>query len=376
VGFTDTLPAGLTVANGTSAPCGGGALTENGGNTIALAGATIAASGTCTFSTTVTGTTAGTKNNITGAVASTNGGTGGTASASLTVTATVVPPTIAKSFGPAQVDVNGTTTLAFALTNPNSASVLTGVGFTDTLPSGLVVATPNGLTNVCGGTVTAVAGGGSVTLANGALLASGSCAITVNVTAVTTGVKNNTTSAVTSTEGGTGETASATLTVAPAAVAPPTIAKAFQRRIILLNETTSLTFTLTNPNPGAALTGVDFTDPLPEGLVVGTPSALASTCGGAAIAVDGGGEVVLSGGGLPAGGSCTISVNVTGVTVGAKRNITSPVTSTEGGTGGTASARLGVLPSPPPIPTLSPRALALLALLVAGAGASLFSRIR
>jgi hypothetical protein len=180
---------------------------------------------------------------------------------------------------------------------------------------------------------------------------------------------------VTSTEGGSGGAASATLAV-EAGVEPPTIAKHFGRGIILLNETTSLTFTLTNPNPGTAFTGMGFTDPLPDGLVVATPNALASTCGGAAIAVDGGGKVTLAGGVLPAGGSCTITVNVTGVTVGAKHNVTSSITSTEGGTGESASARLGVLPSQPPIPTLSPWALAILALLLAGAGALLFSRLR
>ena len=82
-------------------------------------------------------------------------GTGGTASASLAV---IAPPTIAKAFGTPSILVNGTTTLTFTLTNPNAGTALTGVGFTDTLPAGLVVATPNGLASTCGGTVTAVAG--------------------------------------------------------------------------------------------------------------------------------------------------------------------------------------------------------------------------
>ena len=94
--------------------------------------------------------------------------------------------------------------LTFTLTNPDAAFALTGVGFTDALPAGLVVATPNGLTSTCGGTVTAIAGSGSVALANGGLLAGDSCTIGLNVTGVTAGVKNNTTSAVSLTEGGAG----------------------------------------------------------------------------------------------------------------------------------------------------------------------------
>jgi hypothetical protein len=41
---------------------------------------------------------------------------------------------------------------------------------------------------------------------------------------------------------------------------------------------------------------------------------------------------------LPAGGSCTFAANVTGVTPGLKSNTSGAVTSTEGGTGNTASA--------------------------------------
>ena len=126
-----------------------------------------------------------------------------------------VPPTIAKAFGAATVPLNQTTSLTFTITNPNTSTTLTGVAFSDTLPAGLVIATPNGLTGSCGGgTITATAGSGSISLAGATLPASASCTFAVNVTSTTFGVKVNTTSAVTSANGGTGGTASASITVA------------------------------------------------------------------------------------------------------------------------------------------------------------------
>ena len=75
------------------------------------------------------------------------------------------PPTITKAFGAATIPLNGSTSLTFNLSNPNAGTMLTGVGFTDSLPAGLVVSTPNGLTGSCGGgTITAAAGSGSVSL--------------------------------------------------------------------------------------------------------------------------------------------------------------------------------------------------------------------
>ena len=63
---------------------------------------------------------------------------------------------------------------------------------------------------------------------------------------------------VSSTEGGTSATASASITV----VAPATIAKAFGAASIPLNGSTSVTFTISNPNNGD-LSGVAFSDTLP-----------------------------------------------------------------------------------------------------------------
>jgi arabinogalactan endo-1,4-beta-galactosidase len=126
----------------------------------------------------------------------------------------IVPPTISKAFGAASVALNAATTLTFALSNPNAGSSLSGVGFTDALPAGLVISTPNGATGSCGGgTITATAGSTSVALSGATLAANASCNFAVNVTGTSAGLQNNVTSAVTSTEGGNGKTATAGITV-------------------------------------------------------------------------------------------------------------------------------------------------------------------
>src|SRR5580692_5205385 len=127
---------------------------------------------------------------------------------------TKLPPTIAKAFGGASVALNGNTTLTFTLANPNSSLSLSGVGFTDAMPSGLTISSPNGLTGSCGGgTITAASGSTSIGLSGAALAAGASCAFMVNVMGATAGAQNNVTSAVTSTEAGNGATASAQITV-------------------------------------------------------------------------------------------------------------------------------------------------------------------
>jgi arabinogalactan endo-1,4-beta-galactosidase len=125
-----------------------------------------------------------------------------------------LPPAIAKVFGAASVSLNGTTSLTFSLSNPNTAISLSGIGFTDTFPSGLTVATPNGLAGSCGGgTITAAAGSNSVGLSGASLAAGASCTFAVNIVGTSAGAQNNVTSAVTSTESGNGSTASAQITV-------------------------------------------------------------------------------------------------------------------------------------------------------------------
>jgi hypothetical protein len=135
------------------------------------------------------------------------------------------PLNIAASFTPPTITVGSTTTLQLTITNPNSAGSSGGIAITDTLPAGLVVATPNGLVNGCGGNATATAGGSVVSLANGSLAGGGSCDLTVTVLAQNLGAYTDTTSAVTSIEGGSGNTATAGLDVTAVPIAAvPTLA--------------------------------------------------------------------------------------------------------------------------------------------------------
>ena len=119
----------------------------------------------------------------------------------------VDPPTISKAFTASTIALNGTTTLTFTLTNPNAAADLTGVAFSDTLTGGLQVNSTPGVSNTCGGgTVTAAANSTSISLSNGTITHAANCTISVTVKGTIAGTVNNTTGAVSSTNGGTGTT--------------------------------------------------------------------------------------------------------------------------------------------------------------------------
>jgi hypothetical protein len=140
--------------------------------------------------------------------------------------AAVAPPTIGAAFGAGTIALNSSTSLNFTITNPNASSGLTGVGFTDTLPAGLVIATPNNIGGGCGGAITATAGTSVVTMTGLTLGAGASCGFGINVTGTTVGTKNTATTAIASTEGGAGNSASASVVVtaagSPTTTAPPT----------------------------------------------------------------------------------------------------------------------------------------------------------
>jgi large repetitive protein len=265
-----------------------------------------------------------------------------------------VKPTIAKAFSPNPIAVNGVSTLTFTLTNTNPVP-LTGAAFNDTLPAGVQVAAAPAAATTCGGAWSPAAGNTTLTFAAGTIPASGSCTVSVNVTATTAGPHGNVSGFLSTTEGGTNTNsiASASLT----AVLPPSIAKQFAPTPILPNGTSTLTFTITNPNQNDALGGVAFGDTFPTSpgamVVAAVPNATTTGCGSPTFApVAGAGSISFSGGTIAGGGTCTVTVSVTAPAAGTYNNTSGPVShviNAQTVNGNTAAASLVVNPPNPSI---------------------------
>ncbi|MEX0958091.1 MAG: DUF6701 domain-containing protein [Burkholderiales bacterium] len=109
-------------------------------------------------------------------------------------------------------------------------------------------------------------------------------------------------------------------TTTVAVLARPVVSKAFSLPQQGINLPVALTITLANPNASYDIVGAGFTDTYPGTLVNVSPTGAATTCGGTVSATAGGNSVQLSGGTIPAGGSCTVTVNVTSATDGSFDN--------------------------------------------------------
>ena len=360
VAFTDIYPAGLTNVLGGTISCTSGSsasLTTGGagGNSIGMTSGSITPGGSCTISVIVAGSPAAVYTNTTGAVTSTNGGTGGTATATLSVGR----PAITKSFSPSTINAGGISKVTFTLANRGSLP-LTGVAFSDPLTNMLVAGAP-AVTNTCGGTVTANAGDAVISLANGGLAAIGGCTITVNVTSGAVGGNPNQTSGVTSAQE---PVAGAPSNIALLEVVGPPAAKVvFSPPSVVTSGnggSSRLNITITNPNTSTTLTGVAFTSVYPANLVNTSSSSSIIPPPNAAISCSSGSSGKLAGGASGAssplgmseatllpGGSCTVSVNVSSATA-ANYTVNTGAISSGNGSGTSASGVLNVTSLTPP----------------------------
>lgn len=127
----------------------------------------------------------------------------------------MVPPSVTKSFSPSTIAAGGTSTLTVTLINPTATVDITGTGFIDNYPANMKNTGTPSLTNSCGGTAVAAANGASLSLSGANISRGGSCIVTVQVTATTTGT--NSTGTVISSNAASGAAATATLVIPSAA---------------------------------------------------------------------------------------------------------------------------------------------------------------
>ncbi|MDR3385824.1 MAG: Ig-like domain-containing protein [Rudaea sp.] len=266
--FVNTLPTGLVVGTPPQTNTCGGVLTANG-TTISLSGGTVpassvAVSGSCTVVVDVTGDVPGwiyTDGIPTADLMTDQGNTNSNdAFATLIV---VFPPTVAKQFSPTSIAVEGVSSLTITLGNPNIIALTLASDFVDTLPVGLIIASPAQAATTClDSTVIANPGTGSLTLANGSQIPANGCTVSANVTANGTGVFTNTIAAgAFQTNAGTNPNAASAMLNISAASTFTTLSTGCETTFVA-NQSFVMMATVTGDNPGGTSTFSDSGVPI------------------------------------------------------------------------------------------------------------------
>jgi uncharacterized repeat protein (TIGR01451 family) len=346
----DIYPFGITNAPSAlvSNTCGGG-LTLRGPNPdfdLLLIGGTIPAGGQCSLVVNVVGTDESFPSNFVTVGPFGNAPTPNGPSATIHVVTDPLlgAPSAVEQFVPPTVAVGASSAMTVQLTNNNNTPI-NGTQFNEHYPSGFSNTSSAVVsTNTCGGTLTADANGNMLSLANGVIPAAATCTITVNVVGNAQGSWFSQTGAIVSSNAFEGSTAVGGLSVTGSvSLAAPTVSKDFSPQSIAVGDTSTLTLTLTNNDANTAVTGVQLSDPYPGGMANASSAVLVSnSCGGSVTAPTSGFSMSLSGGTIPAAGSCQIKLHVVGTAPGAAINQTEPATSTNADPGNPATATLTV----------------------------------
>ena len=234
-------------------------------------------------------------------------------------------PTFDKVFNPDTIGPGAVSMLTFTIEN-ESATPVTGLDFSDTLPTGVTIADPAIASTDCVDPVlSAPAGGGTITLSDGDVPGSSACTVTVQVTSSTPGTHMNVSGDLMSSAGNSG-TAADDLTVA---TNRPGFSKSFAPSSVSLGARSTLTFTIDNTaNTSFALILI-FTDNLPVGMEIASPANASTDCDSSApvlTAVPGTSVVSLSNGGGAASSTCTVAVDVLATGDGMLDNVTGELT--------------------------------------------------
>ncbi|GAA1032017.1 hypothetical protein GCM10009557_29090 [Virgisporangium ochraceum] len=188
-------------------------------------------------------------------------------------------------------------------------SEVTGLGYTVTLPDGLVVADTN-VNLYCMGNVTLQEGGSTITLSGASIISENAeCALDVAVTSSMSGIYGVTSASISGLTGGLLNTVTPQeLTVTGAM---PRIHASFDPTTVPAMAVSNLRVSLkrTDENPDSYEKGVGYELALPTGLTIAAGQP-ANTCGGQLAAAQGGATVALSGVTVEATDECHVQVPV------------------------------------------------------------------
>lgn len=245
-----------------------------------------------------------------------------------------IAPAFSSGFVPADIPLNGTSTLTFTIDNQASRIEASEVTFIGNLPDGMVVADAPNPSSDCGGSVSAQAGSRTISYSGGVVPVGGICNVTVDVTSATLGELVSVSGNLTTSLGDSGS-ATATLSVNP----PPVFTIVFGPDSINAGEVSTLTFAIDNRESRLAATDITLNHQLPAGLVLATPANPATTClGGNLLALSGSNTISYIGGTVPAGQTCIVTVGVTSREGGNFPNASGDLTSSLGNSGSASNS--------------------------------------
>ena len=255
------------------------------------------------------------------------------------------PPVVEMALSPDTVGVGSTTELTITVDNTVNPGPISQLSFTLPMPAGVTI---RALSTDCGGTLTTENNGTLLRFSGGTVETSSTCEIKALVTQTITGPHNLTIDDFTSEVG---PSAPAFTTLFTSSQLVLGFSKRFVPDLVPLGGRATLIYTIENQGTADAY-NLSFNDFFPPGIAIATPPSVSTNCPGISItAINGTQAIEVSPEDpipLPAGETCTLTLEVVGVAPGIHLSVSSDLTAVEeiGGDlvyGGLAVAELEVI---------------------------------
>ncbi len=236
------------------------------------------------------------------------------------------PPAVELTLSPDEIGVGSSSELTITIDNSANPGEIDLLAFTLSLPEGVIFATPANSLSECGGNITVEDGGSFLQFTEGVVSDSGTCTIKAIVTRTERGDHTLIVADLTS-RAGESPRAEATLSTPEAPVLG--FSKRFVPDLVPLGGRSTLIYTIENQGEEDAF-HLSFNDFFPEGIAIATPPSLSTTCEGISITAINGTQAIEVAPDdpfpLPAGETCTLTLDVVGIVPGVHISISSNLT--------------------------------------------------